>query len=209
MNKIAIKIIRILGWVLFIVSLFFALISLFGLTVEVSALSIGLIVFFLAPAAAGFMLTRYKKEKSINKSEENSPLKSPPDKIAEIKENKETVSLKFQSTAKMESEDTDMTPDIVAYLRKKAGIKENGDIFYLEYFDANDTPTDRYIEIQHLVRKKGHTYLNAYCHTAHEIRLFCLDRIVSLSFQGEKIEDLQEFIKNIPVNISNLKQLKE
>ncbi len=71
----------------------------------------------------------------------------------------------------------------------EAAVREGRQVRLGYYVPARDEATERTVDPLRLVRAEGHTYLDAWCHTAEDRRLFRLDRVSSAKVLDSPVDD--------------------
>jgi len=218
-KNLKIKLVHFLGWLLFIISLCVVIAGVIANTGE--KLEFGIIGFFVVLGAFGFFLTRYKKEKKVGISENKVQKKSLAEKLQEQKEKtiqkqkklkEQTEALKKQYRGNKEYQanigsqenppitkqdestpSNEEAPEDRAYRETIENYKAENSIFHIEYTDYAGKESSRDIEIMGFQEDNGKLYINAYCHLAKDRRQFLVDRIESISFEGNTIQNPKDF----------------
>jgi len=68
---------------------------------------------------------------------------------------------------------------------------------HIEYEDNKGDYSNRTIEIKRVYKKNGEQYIDAFCYLSDGDRTFRVDRIISMSYNGEKIDDIDEFLNSL------------
>ena len=68
-------------------------------------------------------------------------------------------------------------------------VREGRQVRLGYYVPARDEATERTVDPLRLVSAEGHTYLDAWCHTAEDRRLFRLDRVSSATVLDSQVDD--------------------
>lgn len=168
-KQILVKLVRLLGWVLFIINLIIVLIFIIGIlfnSENFDFVILWLTVFFAGFAGFGFFLTRYKKGKKTD----------PPVK-------KEISEEKLPPVAE-EIEDG----------RNKLGVPKSK-VFHIVYKNLKGWVTERDIEIIGISEKAEKLYIHAFCHLKLEIRTFLASQIISMTENGQRIEDIRDYLQ--------------
>ena len=76
--------------------------------------------------------------------------------------------------------------------RQELGIPP-GKVFHILYEDSNGSVTERDIEIVKTSQRGEKLYIHAFCHLRLAVRLFSVDRIISITDNGQKI-DVYEYL---------------
>ena len=167
-----IKLLRFWGWVLFI----FSCVMIAGLIASSGeGFEFGLVVFFAVFGGLGFLLTRYKKVKK-SKTQSPEPLDSPA---------KDTPKRRRNTPP-------EPAPEVIETSRQELGIPP-GKIFHILYEDSSGQVTERDIEIVKTSQRGEKLYIYAFCHLRLAVRLFLVDRIISMTENGQKI-DIYEYL---------------
>lgn len=77
--------------------------------------------------------------------------------------------------------------------RQKLGIPP-GKVFHIKYKDAYGGVTVRDIEILKITKKGEDLCIHAFCHLRLEIRRFLANRIVTVSVDGQRIQNIEEYL---------------
>jgi len=149
------------------------------------------------------------KGKKAKASENSENLKKPlTEKLKEVEENsKQKI---FEHQAKIDSlkkppkkppekqeeappPDEELPEDSV-YREVMARYNAENSLFHIEYEDYSGKKSSRDIEINSFLEDYGKLYIYAYCHKANDHRQFLVDRIVSITFDGNIIKNPVEFL---------------
>jgi hypothetical protein len=200
-----IKFVRVLGWIILIFNALFVVVLLFSFgSAGFDSGSVFVIVFFAVFAGFGFFLTRYKKGKRAAPIVETVI----PDKTLMDKQQKEIENL-IQKQNELQNQLDVLKihpkneekpaalppgPEEVENTRKKLGVT-NDKIFHIVYEDSHGNITDRDINIIKLSKSYGKKSVYAFCHTKLSIRQFIISRIISMTENGQKIEDVPDYLQ--------------
>jgi len=202
-KKIVLKI--IFGWLLFPPASLFA-VAFFSLLFENDAnyrridAVIGVVI-FTALALLGLKLIRSrKKQKGLPVAQELHPEESQTrEDITTVQEENKTESFQGTSTApppiKAELPESDEElPEDWAYRKVMENYEPESALFHIEYVGAEGKESSRDIQILRFEESNDRLSLYAYCHLAKAMRQFIADRVVSISFNGQEMDDPQAFL---------------
>jgi predicted DNA-binding transcriptional regulator YafY len=72
-----------------------------------------------------------------------------------------------------------------------------GKVFHIEYKDSWGDISERDIEIQKTTEKNGKIYIYAFCHLRLMVRSFLASNIISMTYEGRQIKDIEGFLTSL------------
>jgi hypothetical protein len=73
---------------------------------------------------------------------------------------------------------------------------DSDDTIVIEYGDVKGDFSKRTIEIERVYKKNEKLYIDAYCYLADDDRTFLVERILSMKYNGLKIDDIEVFLND-------------